>query len=141
MFQRWVRTWSGQGHMARTLNRLSARTVATATRKGMYADGGGLYLQITATRTKNWVFRFASDGKTRDMGLGALAAVTLADAREAAAECRRLRQKGIDPIEERKAARADAKLAAARSMTFDQCRDAYIAAHKTAWKNAKHRDQ
>jgi hypothetical protein len=47
----------------------------------------------------------------------------------------------MDPIEVRKTERQEAQLAAARSMTFDQCRDAFIAAHQSGWRNAKHKAQ
>jgi hypothetical protein len=33
------------------------------------------------------------------------------------------------------------KLAAARSMTFDECATAYIRAHEGSWRNPKHRQQ
>ena len=72
---------------------------------------------------------------------GSLATVPLAKAREMAAECRRQRLAGSDPIEARKATRADARLLAARSTTFDAACDAYIAAHEASWRNAKHRQQ
>jgi integrase len=67
--------------------------------------------------------------------------VSLAEAREKAAECRKLRQAGIDPIEHRKARQAQAALEAAKSMTFDECRDAYIKAHAAGWRNPKHHQQ
>jgi hypothetical protein len=70
-----------------------------------------------------------------------LTTVSLATAREMAAECRRKRLAAIDPIEHRQTDRREAQLAAARSMTFDQCRDAFIEAHRAAWRNAKHRGQ
>jgi integrase len=111
----------------------------------MWSDGGGLYLQCTAGAAgsvrRSWLYRFAAKGRERQMGLGSAETVSLADAREKAAECRKLRQAGIDPIEHRKAAQAQAALEAARSMTFDECRDAYIKAHAAGWRNAKHRQQ
>ena len=107
----------------------------------MYADGGGLYLQVGATGTKSWVFRFAARGKTRDMGLGPLKTIGLAEAREIAAQCRQSRLRGSDPIEDRKARRAAARLDAAKTMTFDQCRDSFIASHQVSWRNDKHRQQ
>jgi hypothetical protein len=64
----------------------------------MYPDGAGLYLQVTSEGAKSWIFRFSLNGKAREMGLGSLSGVSLADARVKAAECRRLRQDGIDPI-------------------------------------------
>jgi integrase len=112
---------------------------------GMHADGGGLYLQCTrgtdGSVRRSWLFRFAANGRERQMGLGSLDEVSLAEARLKAADCRKLRQAGVDPIEDRKAAQAQAALVAAKLMTFDDCRDAYIHAHAPAWKNAKHRQQ
>jgi integrase len=75
------------------------------------------------------------------MGLGPLHTVSLAEARAKARECRQLRLEGIDPIDARNAKRAEAKLEAAKTMTFRQCAEAYIAAHAPGWKNAKHAAQ
>src|SRR5579872_5003608 len=58
-----------------------------------------------------------------------------------AAECRRMRADGIDPIDTRRVERDRGKLDAAKAMTFDPCARAYIAAHESGWRNAKHRDQ
>ena len=130
--------------MPRTLQRLSSTKVRTA-KVGMWPDGGGLYLQCTKGADggvrRSWLYRFAAKGRERQMGLGSADEVSLAEAREKAAQCRKLRQAGIDPIEHRKAAQAQAALEAARSMTFDECRDAYIKAHAAGWRNAKHRQQ
>ena len=41
------------------------------------------------------------------------------------------------PLDHKNDQRAAAQLEAAKAMTFDQCRDAYIESHKAAWKNAK----
>ena len=127
--------------MTQRIHRLSAVKVANLKQRGMYADGGGLYLQVSENGSRSWIFRFKQNGRSRDMGLGSLTAVSLATAREIAADCRRKRSAGLDPIETRKADRREAQLAAARSMTFDQCRDTFIEAHKEGWRNAKHRAQ
>jgi integrase len=127
--------------MTQKIHRLSAVKVASLKRPGMYADGGGLYLQVGSNESRSWIFRFKANGRTRDMGLGSLATVSLAEARELAVECRRVRLIGMDPIESRKAERAIAQLSAARSTMFDQCRDAFVDAHKSSWRNAKHRAQ
>src|SRR6266436_4566015 len=127
--------------MMQKIHRLSAIKIASIKTRGMYGDGGGLYLQVSGNGSRSWIFRFKANGRTRDMGLGSLATVSLAKARELAAECRQLRLKGIDPIEARRAELVEAQLASARSMTFDQCRDAFIDAHKGAWRNAKHKAQ
>ena len=84
--------------MPRKINRLSPRAVATITKRGRHADGGGLYLQISAYSTKAWIFRYTLDGKSREMGLGSLRTVSLAEAREAARECRKQVREGIDPM-------------------------------------------
>src|ERR1700756_3688675 len=127
--------------MARTSNKLSAVEVKGIDQKGMYHDGGGVYLQVSAGKAKSWIFRFMLDGRSREMGLGPVHAISLADARKRAAECRRMRFDGIDPIEARRAQRDEKKLEAAKSMTFDACAAAYIDAQKAGWKNAKHREQ
>lgn len=123
--------------MARPLNRLSARAVATAAEPGYYADGGGLYLRIGPAGTKSWVFRFKRHGKLREMGMGALTAVGLASAREIAADARESIAKGQDPIEARRTARA----AKSPIPTFSVASASYIADHRPAWKSGKHADQ
>ena len=127
--------------MARTLNRLSAIKVSRAKAKGLYADGGGLYLRVADGGSKGWVFRFKANGRLRDMGLGPAHTLSLAEAREAATECRKLRLQGIDPIDRRHSQRAAARVAGASAMTFRQCADAFITSHEAGWGNAKHRQQ
>ena len=85
--------------MAKTTNRLTAVGIKNLKEKGLHADGGGLYLRITDSGTKGWIFRFARDARTRDMGLGAYADISLASAREIAEQCRKLLKQGADPIE------------------------------------------
>jgi integrase len=110
-------------------------------RRGLYGDGGGLFLQVSPSGTKSWVFRFKEAGKLRVMGLGPLHTVGLADARQKAHECRRLRLEGKDPIEERKVGRTAARLEAAKAITFKECAENYIEAKKVGWRNPKHTDQ
>jgi integrase len=141
--------------MARSIHRLSPAKVKNAkpgkradgsSRVQLYADGGGLYLQVTPGSngdiSKSWIFRFATtDRKERYMGLGSLDAVSLAEARERGAECRKLREQGKDPIEARNAQRASAAADRAKAMTFDQCAERYVAAHRAGWRNPKHASQ
>jgi integrase len=129
------------GNVTRTLNRLSTLKVARAKEKGLIADGGGLYLRVSDGGTKSWIFRFGDGGKLRDMGLGAVHTITLAEAREMATECRKMRLQGIDPIAQRGAQRASQKAAEARAITFSECAEKYMASHEGAWKNATHRAQ
>jgi integrase len=127
--------------MGGRLNRLSAVEVKAFDQNGMYHDGGGLYLQVSGGGAKSWIYRFMLDGRPREMGLGPLNVISLAEARKRAAECRRMRHDGIDPIEARRAQRGQKKLEAAKAMTFDVCAAAYIEAHKDGWKNGKHAEQ
>lgn len=127
--------------MARQLGRLTTIGVSKAKTTGMYPDGGGLYLQVSPTMAKSWIFRFALDGRERAMGLGPLPDISLAEAREKAANCRRLKRDGIDPIEARKAERRQEQLRAAQAITFEDASNAYINAHKAGWRNVKHADQ
>ncbi len=134
------------------LNRLSAVKVQQVRKPGLYTDGGGLHLQVTQgvddAVNKSWLFRFSvrdagkrSGRRERWMGLGSIGTVSLVDARAAALDARKICRSGVDPIEMRNAAKAAAALAQSRAMTFDQCRDAYIKANKTKWKNEKHQEQ
>jgi integrase len=124
--------------MGRTIGRLKALTVDRARRPGLHPDGGGLYLQITKTGARSWLFRFMLNGKARAMGLGPVVDVSLAQARALVGACRRQLQEGIDPIEARKAQRSAAYLEMARAMTFEQCAETYIAAHRPGWRSARH---
>jgi integrase len=127
--------------MARAIGKLTALGVDRTKRRGYYGDGGGLFLQVSNSGAKSWVFRFKEGGRLREMGLGATCTVGLAEARENARECRRMRLGGIDPIEARKAARAQARFEAQNAMTFMACAERYIAAHKAGWRSPKHASQ
>jgi integrase len=127
--------------MPRQLAKLSALQVAKLNKPGLYGDGGGLTLQITARLNKSWLFRYMREGKSYGMGLGPTHTVTLAEARVKALEARKLLLDGKNPLEEKKQQRTAAALERARMLTFDQCAMAYIDAHKASWKNAKHATQ
>jgi integrase len=131
--------------MRQEIQRLNALAVSRASKPGLYADGAGLYLRVSRNGSKSWAFRFTLRGKPREMGLGGLTKVTLADARKKAADARLLLSDGRDPLDlrqEEAAKRArEEKLVAARGMTFDKCAEAYIAAHEPSWRNEKHKQQ
>jgi integrase len=127
--------------MKRQGDKLTAVKVRAATAPGLYGDGHGLYLQVSAFDTKSWVFRYQIDGVARKMGLGPIHTVSLAEARKRAADARLKALDGIDPIDEHKARRAARRVEAAKALTFKQCADAYIMAHESGWKNEVHRNQ
>ncbi len=123
--------------MPRQIHRLSARKVETLIAPGMHADGGGLYLRISAGKRsgKRWVFlyRRPGSGKRCEIGLGGVSTVSLARAREKAAAARGCLDKGRDP-------KAD-KDAEDRMPTFGELADAHIASMQSGWRNAKHQAQ
>jgi integrase len=125
----------------RDANRLTAVAVARKKNPGRYGDGLGLWLQVSPSGTKSWLFRYMRNGKARQMGLGAVHTVTLAEARETAGNCRKLLLAGLDPIEARRAERMQSRVEAARGTTFKDCGERYIIAHEAGWKNEKHRNQ
>lgn len=127
--------------MVRQTQRLSVKAVAARKKPGYHPDGDGLYLQISSTATKSWVFRYMLHGKAREMGLGSLKVVSLAEARTKAAEQRALLHDRVDPIEARNAGRASLALHKAKSITFAKCAADYIKAHRAGWKNPKHISQ
>jgi integrase len=124
--------------MARVAERLSARTVQTVKERGLYADGKGLYLRIGPSGAKSWIYRYRSAGQRHDLGLGPYPDITLADARERAAQQRRLRLNGHDPLSIRRSGQDQARLAADKATTFQACAEAYIASHRSGWRSNKH---
>lgn len=126
--------------MAQAVNRMTARTVANLKDPGRYADGGGLYLQIGPTGTKSWLFMFKRDGKRSEVGLGALGTVSLSEARQKAADARRIVAEGGDPLAERRAAE-EARKAAAAVDTFGTFADAHMERIMGGFRNAKHAAQ
>lgn len=100
-------------------------------------DGGGLYLQLALGGGRSWLFRFAWRGRRHWMGLGPARDVSLAEARRLAAEARAALRQGRNPLAERRSEAA--RLAAVG--TFAEAAERYLAAHASAWRNAKHRQQ
>lgn len=140
--------------MARSINRLNDRTVKSISDAGRHADGGNLFLIVDRPRSTNdgstpkpakrWAFIFRWNGKNREMGLGSLTSVSLASAREMAAEFRGMLAKNLNPIEvrreeERRRAEEERKRAAGR--TFGEVAKQYHEAHAGSWKNPKVRKQ
>jgi integrase len=119
--------------MAVRQNSLSARFVATVTERGLYADGAGLYLQVSPTGTKSWAFIYKVRGRKRQKGLGSVQFRSLADARVKRDEMRALLLDGKDPLEVRDVPEGNP--------TFGNMAAALIADLEPGWKNEKHRWQ
>ncbi len=120
------------------LNSLAMRKL---TKPGRYGDGGGLWLQVRDAEHRSWLLRYKVNGRERQLGLGPVDLVSLAEAREAALAARKLVFQGIDPIEQRKATKLARRTEAAAALTFQDVAARYIAAHEASWRNEKHRAQ
>jgi integrase len=119
--------------VARTLNKLSDIAAKNEKAVGRHSDGGGLYLNISATGSKSWLFMWKpAGGKRREMGLGPYPVVTLAKARAKAVECRVAVEEGRDPIADK---------AKEEEPTFGECADKFLVSMESAWRNGKHRAQ
>ncbi len=121
--------------MAQQHHRLNARTVETIKTPGRHADGGNLYLNVTASGARSWVFMFTRDGRQREMGLGPLRDVSLAKARVIAAQHRQALLDGVNPLSAREAVVVVVK------PTFGAFADKLITTKESQWRNAKHRAQ
>jgi integrase len=127
-----------------TLNKLTDREVKAAKPKagkstGTLNDGGGLRLRVQANGAKSYEYRFQIDGRVRDMFIGSADHISLADAREAATEARKLVKAKIDPIEQAKTQReADkaATLKAEGGPTFGEASKALLAQRKASWSDS-----
>ncbi len=125
--------------MPRTLRKLTDRQVKNAKGRQRIGDGGGLWLQVGPTGTKSWLFRFTRNGKAHAMGLGPYPDISLARAREKAAETRALLAEGLDPLVHRRELAREQQKAIGR--TFEKVLDEFLAAKRHEWRNAKHATQ
>ena len=118
--------------MGKQVNKLSARAVGTLAKPGRHSDGGGLYLNVTESGAKSWLFMYKIAGRRREMGLGSARDVPLARARELASENRQHLHSGRDPFTVR---------AKPQTMTFADAAEALLESMSPSWRNAKHRAQ
>lgn len=107
----------------------------------VYGDGAGLSLKVTKNGSKSWIYRYMLAGKAHWMGLGSYPDVSLAEAREKAAELRKLTRQNIDPLLEKRKQASVIRAAISKAITFDDASAKYIEAHKASWKNEKHAEQ
>ena len=119
--------------LTRTLNKLSDSAARSSGLKpGRHSDGGGLYLNVTPSGTRSWVFMWTRDGRRREMGLGSYPATTLSRARWIAGLNRASVAEGRDPIVER---------GKASEPTFGECVEQFLSGVEGSWRNEKHRAQ
>ena len=108
---------------------LSATRAKALKEPGRYSDGGGLHLYISKAGRKSWVQRITIDGRRRDIGLGGSSSVSLASAREKAADNRAAVAEGRDPLAEKHAP---------AMLTFREAASVVHEANRPRWRNARH---
>ncbi len=113
---------------------LTAVKTRQLTAPGRYADGNGLYLVVDPSGAKRWLLRLLVQGRRRDIGLGGLSLVGLAEAREKALQFRKVARDGGDPLADRRKARVIMP-------TFGEAADKVHGEHKASWRNKKHAAQ
>jgi integrase len=136
----------GRESGARALHRLTALAINRLSKEGMHADGGNLYLHVSSSGSKSWLFRYMIDGKRRDMGLGSLRDVPADKAREEATRLRLVVRSGRDPLDSRDEDRRQALLrletAQDATKTWAWCCRTYVATVKAPeLSNTKHAAQ
>lgn len=124
------------------LNAVQAKARATEGRKGRFAAGGGIYLQVDGSRA-SWLLRYQLRGRARTMGLGSFDAagkdgLTLAQARDCAAKEKVLIRAGVDPLDARHAKVVAAAIPTPTVPTFQVTAEQFIAAQEAGWRSAKH---
>jgi integrase len=122
---------------AKGYGKLTALAVARASKRGMYGDGNGLWLQIARNGSKSWVLRYKVAGRTRHYGIGPLHTVSLTEARTRAAAARLLLLDGTDPVEARRKRKAEALIEAGNNISFADAAEQHIVAQVPGWKAPK----
>jgi hypothetical protein len=90
-------------------NRLTALFVKKTSTPGVYGDGFGLRLIVTAFGSKRWEQRITINGKRCDLGLGNAALVSFEEAREIAIRNKRIARDGGNPLAEKRKQVANGK--------------------------------
>jgi integrase len=118
---------------------LTTKRVARLLKKpGRHPDGHGLYLRVSSPGKASWLLRYERGGRERMVGLGPIHTVGLADARSRARDARLELLDGIDPIDAKRALRAQQALEAARTIVFAAAARQWHKQHEASWKNPKH---
>jgi len=125
--------------MARIIEKLTPMAVSKAKTPGYFGDGAGLWLQVSPSLSKSWLFRYTKDGKAKNMGLGSCATVGLKEAREKAKQARLLLQEGKDPVDIRQEKVEAVRKAKTKAKTFSECVDLFLA--RKTFNNVKHGKQ
>ncbi|MDO8908992.1 MAG: integrase arm-type DNA-binding domain-containing protein [Pseudohongiella sp.] len=129
--------------MPKKARELTATELRRITKPGLFAVGGvaGLLFRVTDTGSQSWILRTMVGTKRRDIGLGGFPDVTLAQARDKARELKEKITQGIDPVEERKAARRSLIASQLSSITFEQAAAEFIRMKEREFRNPRNSEQ
>ena len=108
---------------------LSAAFVRSAP-PGRHCDGNGLYLYVQKTGMRSWIQRLVIRGRKRELGLGSVALISLAEAREQALANRKLARACGDPLAEKR-----------RSVgipTFAEAAGRVVEQKRAGWRSSEH---
>lgn len=108
---------------------------------GKHSDGSNLILQVARPSSAIWVYRYSLHGRRREISIGPLRQIGLAQARERARELAYEIAQGIDPIDARKAARTKAEKDAAGRVLLRDYTKGFIERNRSRWRSEKHAAQ
>jgi integrase len=123
---------------------LTTKRVAKLIRKGepgRHLDERGLYLITQSPTAAHWEKRYQLDGKEHYHGLGSAFTFSLAEARVRNRRAGQLLEDGIDPLTQKREAKAARIAAAAKVVSFGECATDYYRAHSPSWSHPKHAAQ
>jgi integrase len=115
------------------LNRLTAKAIPSLP-PGRHGDGGGLWVEVTSRGSRSFLLRYkirGAGGVERWLGLGGFPSVSLARARELAAQARTMLAEGRDPMLEKQALALEQKR---EGRSVGDCVSDFIEAQKPAWR-------
>jgi integrase len=127
------------------INNATAHTVALPPGKASQRLGAGTNLHLLLKRASNgetlryWIVRYTLAGKTREIGLGPISLMTLAEAKDQAIDAVKAKRSGVDPLAQKRAQQVAVKAEKAE-VPFADALAKFIEEHGD-WKNEVHREQ
>lgn len=102
-------------------------------KQARYADSGGLYLEVSATGSRRWFWKFRIDGVEKKFSLGSYPGVGLAAARRARDAAKAQKAAGINPVQARQVAKL--KAAVNTGDSFRETALEWFEKHRARWSD------
>ena len=127
----------------KTSNRLTTLQLpALLKQPGRHRDGDGLILLVRPNGTAFWIMRYMLRGKARELGLGPLRLVNLAEARARARQARQALLDKVDPVAVKQMTATAARLASLKTITFKEAAERFLQTDAVQnLSNDRHRKQ